>query len=107
MSLAPTSTSVSAGEPPAQRLTFRLTRDRSALTKALPTTPAPGDSSRPRANTTSTGGQEADALEIEAVKVGVVAGASSIAEASNPAGANLAKTPGDGWTIGLSFMARY
>jgi hypothetical protein len=81
-----------------------LTLDRSALTKALPTTPAPGDSCRPRANTTSTSEQAADAVEI---KVGVVAGASSIAEASNPAAANLPKTDCDGGSIGLSFMARY
>src|ERR1700749_5058374 len=105
MSLAPTSTSVSAGEPPAQRLTFRLTRGRSALTKALPTTPAPGDSSRPRANTTSTGEQEADAFGIEAITVGIVAGATPIAAASNPAEANLPHIDCDRGCIRRSVMA--
>jgi hypothetical protein len=81
-----------------------LTRDRSALTKALPTTPAPGDSCRPRANTTSTGGQEADAFEINA---GVVTGANTNVAASNAAVANLAKTDCRGKFIERSFMARY
>ena len=40
---------------------FLFTFDRSALTNALPITPTPGDSSRPRAKITSTCGQAADA----------------------------------------------
>jgi hypothetical protein len=68
-------------------------------------TPAPGDSSRPRANTTSMGEQEADALGIS------LAGASTEAVARSPATAkNVASLTGidcRGAVIGRSFMDRY
>ena len=50
--------------------------DRSALTKELPMIPMPGDSSRPRANTTSTWGHAADA-EGMASRPGNTAGAAT------------------------------
>src|ERR1700734_1860252 len=99
MSLAPMSISVSAGERPAYRLTFLLTLDRSALTKLLPTTPAPGDSSRPRANTSSTSEHEADAFGIS------VAGASIKPAARMPA-AHTPRIDRDARAIERSFMTR-
>jgi hypothetical protein len=75
--------------------------------KALPRTPAPGDSCRPRANTTSASGHAADAVGISVeAGVGVVAGASRNTVASKPATANLTAIDwGDG-LIERSFMAR-
>src|ERR1700748_1452020 len=99
MSLAPMSISVSAGERTAYRLTFRWTLDRSALTKLLPTMPAPGDSVRPRANIPSTTEQEADAVGIS------VAGA-SIKPAARRAATHTPRIDRDARAIERRFMTR-
>src|SRR5271156_101625 len=99
MSLAPTSISVSAGEGTAERLTFRWTLDRSALTKLFPTTRAPGASSRPRAKTSSTSEQEADAVGTS------VAGASIKPAARKPV-AHTPRIDRDARAIERSFMTR-
>src|SRR5690348_12652603 len=59
--LAPWATSVSAGYCTAYTPTVRFTLLRTPLMNALPSTPGPGDSLRPRANTIWTGGQFAAA----------------------------------------------
>src|ERR1700677_226314 len=90
MSLAPTSTSVSAGYFTAYVPTFLETLDSSALMNALPSTPAPGDSYRPRAKTTCPCGQFAAAADGAAPGVpngriaAVNISAAAIAIAANP-----------------------
>src|SRR6185369_17615413 len=64
---------------------FLLDLDRNALMNALPRTPTPGDSNRPRAKTTSTAGQAADAD-------GTTPGAGNVAGAISPAVATTTAT---------------
>src|SRR6476660_7553690 len=65
---------------------FLFVLERSALMNAFPRTPTPGDSSRPRAKTTSTAGQAADA-DGTAPGAGTAVGAISPAAARTTAAA--------------------
>src|SRR5690242_12693456 len=90
MSLAPWATSVSAGYCTAYVPTVRFTLLRTSLMNALPSTPGPGDSLRPRAKTICTGGQFAAAAGGAAPGV---QGGSTAAGSVRPAAAVTAARP--------------